>query len=324
MADLTRTNGLVERGWSSLTGVGTRALDEGMPPRLALVFFAFLLNSLAPTGAWIVNYFWAPGGDLMKLVLRLGSLAIVYVMSQAPSDAFLYPIKGRLFTALRWVAPLLVVGSLIQGAILFSGFRGPSAYGNDAIALTHYAAQTALEGENPYTHSNIVTVLNEFQLPSTRTTPLRQGAFAQVYPYPSEEQLEGALAKAQTNPWVSPPEFESKLSYPAGSFLFPAAWLALGFTDLRLFYLTAGVVILVAIYTQVSSRFRPLVILVALANVEFWGHIAGGNIDTLYAMFLILGWMWWRRSRTSAILMGLAAASKQIPWFYILFYLVLV
>jgi uncharacterized membrane protein len=120
-------------------------------------------------------------------------------------------------------------------------------------------------------------------------------------------------------------EFESKLSYPAGSFLFASPFVALGLKDLRYFYLLCVLLVFVVIMWQTPKRLWPLVILVALASLDLWNDVAGGGTAGLYLLFLVLGWILLKKNIwASAAFMGLAATSKQLAWFFVLFYLILV
>jgi hypothetical protein len=194
---------------------------------------------------------------------------------------------------------------------------------NDGTALTHQASEVLLQGENPYTNSSIVNALEDLELPVT-VTPLKQGEFAEVFPYPTEDQVAEIFneAKASGNP--QPVEFESKVSYPAGSFLFHTPFLALGFHDLRLFYLLCALAAAAVIFWKAPRRFRPLVVFAFLVNLILWNSIASGTTDTLYVLFVLLGWILRRRLWLSALFMGLAASTKQVAWLYILFYLILI
>jgi uncharacterized membrane protein len=58
-------------------------------------------------------------------------------------------------------------------------------------------------------------------------------------------------------------------------------------------------------------------------NLMLWNLIGTGTIDTMYVLFVLLGWILRRRLWLSALFMGLAATTKQTAWLFILFYLVL-
>lgn len=98
----------------------------------------------------------------------------------------------------------------------------------------------------------------------------------------------------------------------------------MGLEDVRIFYLLCAVAVAAIIFLWAPPGLRPLVILGFLVNLALWNLIASGTIDTLYALFILLGWMLRSRLWIAAVFMGLAAATKQIAWLYVLFYLILV
>jgi uncharacterized membrane protein len=63
----------------------------------------------------------------------------------------------------------------------------------------------------------------------------------------------------------------------------------------------------------------------ALASLEIWESIASGETGTLAFPFLLGAWLLWRRHLwLSALCMGVAVATKQVAWFFLPFYLILV
>jgi uncharacterized membrane protein len=62
-----------------------------------------------------------------------------------------------------------------------------------------------------------------------------------------------------------------------------------------------------------------------LGSLVIWNGIASGMTGTLYFPFLLLAWVLWRRNLwLSALFMGIAVATKQVAWFFLPFYLVLI
>jgi hypothetical protein len=82
--------------------------------------------------------------------------------------------------------------------------------------------------------ANVVQALMEHKGTYNDVTPLRLGTLSQVFPYPSNSQLE-RIWNPRTSAHV-PVELESRVSYPAGSFLLPAPFIFLGITDIRIVY----------------------------------------------------------------------------------------
>ena len=118
---------------------------------------------------------------------------------------------------------------------LLTSFEGIFGY-NDATALCHQATENLIDGNNPYAKANIVSAMKKFHCSYDKVTPLQQGRFAEVFPYPDPEQLQHLWEEVSENPERIPPELESKLCYPAGCFLLPAPFILLGLNDLRIVY----------------------------------------------------------------------------------------
>ena len=315
-------------------GLIQRLFPPTTPPRLTLFFFAIAVQCLAAIFAGIFMGFESArniGVALCSVVFFLALFVIIFAMAKPALERRLEPWRQKLLTGAKVIVVVLVIAiigeaiiiaPLLSGseeALLFGRWQNPFTT-NDRIALTYQGSQTLLDGENPYTHSNIILAMEQF--PTVDPTPLRQGDFAEVYPYPTEDQIEEALAKARANPEVPPLEFESKITYPAGSFLFQVPFVALGL-DLRWFYLLCTLIMMGVIAWQAPPSLRPLAITGAIVGIIVWTAILGGTMDPLYILFLLLGWTLRRRPWASAIFIGLAAISKQTAWMFIPFYLVL-
>ena len=308
----------------------------GLPPRLLLIVLALGIQVAAHILKWIgeetgYSFFVFP-----SIACWLVWFVIIFLIAKPSVDSLLRPHIKWLRLAAGVIAVSLIMagaGELISLHLLNTGTveanesiqtLNSSLRYNDGTALTHQATEQLLDGVNPYTHANIVQASQDFDLPAEGTTPLKQGAFAEVYPYPTDAQLNEVWSQARAQPDVAPPEFESKVSYPAGSFLFHTPFLALGFKDLRFFYLFCALLTFAIIFWRAPAQLRPIVAIVAVINLELWNGIGAGAIDSLYIMFLFLGWTLRRRLWLSALFMGLAAATKQVAWFFIPFYVILV
>ncbi len=196
---------------------------------------------------------------------------------------------------------------------------------NDATALCHQATENFLEGKNPYAESNIVTAMLEFDVPLNKMTPLRLGIFADSFPYPTNEQMEQLQQRIMDNPENVPVELESCLCYPAGSFLIPALFLMMGISDLRIVYIILMLPVLLYVIWISPARYRLLLSVIMLISLELWNSLASGETGFLIFPFLLLGWVLFNRhSVASAICIGLAATIKQVAWFFIPFYLILI
>lgn len=312
-----------------------KLFPRSLPPRLLLIFFAVIIQ----IGAELLSWFSKNTGNSIAIffavVLWLIWFGLVFLIAKPSIDELLRPYRKVVhFTALALMVILasMIIGEVIGFHLVNRGVLTDNEMAealvstinyNDATALNHQASLLFLKGENPYENSNIVNAVEEFEVPTGYLTPLKQGDFAEVFPYPTEEQLDDALSKAKASGDTPPVEFESKVSYPAGAFLFLVPFVAIGLEDTRWFYLLCAIAIMSVIFWQAPSRLRPLVVAAFLANLAFWNLIVGGTTDTLYVLFVLLGWISRRRLWLSALLMGFAATTKQIAWFIIPFYLVL-
>jgi len=307
-----------------------------MPPRLSLLFLAMPLQILAEVLYWV----YGRGGNLyiigLTTALWLAWFAIILLICIPAVDDWL---RGWL-KKLQWIAAIVIaivaligIVELVGLHLLDTGAVEPTELTeqvtnsfryNDATAISHQASEALLRGENPYLEADIVAALEALNLPPDAVTPLQQGYFADVFPYPTPEQLDEILNQARSSGESPPQEFESKVSYPAGSFLFQTPFLALGLKDLRIFYLICALLAAAVIVWCTPARLRLLVIAAFLSSIVLWNLIATGTTDTLYVLFLLIAWIFRRRLWLSALCMGLAVATKQIAWVYVLFYAILV
>ena len=168
----------------------------------------------------------------------------------------------------------------------------------------------------------MLDVARHFSIQPNWTTPLQRGQFANRIDYPSEVDFQTVLdtdLKAGTAP-----EFESKVSYPALSFLtlVPFAY----FNDMNVlpFYLLSYLVLIGIAWKVARPEMRIWVLLLGLANVSMWASTKGANLDIFYTLLIVLVWLLRDKRWSSAIFLGLALASKQIAWFFIPFYIIMV
>ena len=328
-----------------MTGNGSRLSIAGsylgklfprsLPPRLLLIFFAIIIQIGGEVLSWYAKNTGSPIVISFAVVLWLFWFGLVFLIAKPSIDDTLRPYQKIFHGAAAVIVVVLLLMAIGEGIgvhLVNKGVVKDNAMAttltegfsyNDATALNQQASQTLLKGENPYAKSNIIIAAEEFKVPTSYLTPLKQGAFAEVFPYPTEEQMNVVLSKAKTSTGT-PVEFESKVSYPAGSFLFQAPFVALGLKDTRWFYLLCAIVMVAVIFWKAPSKFRPLVIIAFLTNLAFWNLIGTGQTDTLYLLFILLGWIFRKQLWLSALFMGLAATTKQIAWLFILFYLVLI
>jgi len=270
-------------------------------PRLFLIFFAFGLQILAHILTAFGPQGWQPLFTSFSVILWLIFFAVVFMMAIPAIDRLL----SSYLKHLRRVAIGVGLVLLIMGIVEFVGInllnRGglemegeniemASTYSqdigyNDGTAMIHMAGEKLLEAKNPYTEADLFEAFGKFGLSGESTTPLKDGTFADTFPYPTDEELDRVWQEAMANPDTPPSEFESKLAYPAGSFLFLAPFLAFGLHDLMYFYLLCGLLMFAVIMWQSPRKLWPLVVLVAFASLEMWNDIAFWGIGSLYLLF---------------------------------------
>jgi hypothetical protein len=256
--------------------------------------------------------------------------------------------------AIRWLKPLslslmaiLIAAGIIEFAFAETASRGialPAFAGprtaelmeeqrvnltyNDATALCHQAIENLFEGENPYAEANIVSATLRFNAdnaPWKKTTPIRTGRFADDFPYPGEAELQSVWDDAALSPQTIPPEYESKLNYPAGCFLLAAPFVWLGIGDLRWIYLLAVIAGLAFAVAKAPGNLRLWLIGAALGSLEVWQSAASGETGALVFPFLLGAWLLWKKKLwLSAVCLGIAVATKQTAWFFLPFYLILI
>ena len=212
-----------------------------------------------------------------------------------------------------------IVGGILCIVTIVDCFL-PPLFSNDGTSLDTNAAELLLQGRNPYTDSSMLDVARKFQIHPDWTTPLRQGQFAGRLDYPTSTELQTVLdtdLKAG-----KAPEFESKVSYPALSFLtlVPFIWFK-DYNVLPLYFLSYLLLIAIA-WKAARPELRPWVLLLAMANVPMWSSTYGGNLDIFYVLLIVIAWLLRSHRWRSAIFLGLALASKQIAWFFVPYYLI--
>lgn len=309
-------------------------------PRHLLIFFALGFQIAAHLFLAFSLEVWQSLFTILGILLWLIWFAVVFVMAIPAVDKFLRPyLKHLKWSAIGVCLVLCLIGITeivgihllnsdeleADGGIMEMADTYSQGVGyNDGTAMIHVAGEQLLEAKNPYTEVNLFETIDRFELSLESLTPLKDGEFADVFPYPTDEELHLVWQEAKTNADIPPAEFESKIAYPAGSFLFTTPFLAVGLEDLRYFYLLCALLTFGVIMWQSPRKLRPLVILVAVTSLEMWTDIAFGGTGSLYLLFLLLGWIMLPRNIwLSAVFMGLAVTSKQLAWFFIPFYLVL-
>ncbi len=265
-----------------------------------------------------------PFGTLIPFALIAGSF-IAMAMAFRPTSLKQQALRGH---PRRWQRTILVMTLLVAliGGIFFVYSTIlcflPPEFSNDGTSLDTNAAVLLLQGRNPYTDSNMLDVARHFSIQPNWTTPLQTGEFANQVEYPSMADLQAVLntdLKAGTAP-----EFESKVSYPALSFLTLVPFVYYNDMNVVPFYFLSYLLLIFIGWKVARPEMRIWVLLLGLANISMWSSITGANLDIFYTLLIVLVWLLRDKRWSSALFLGLALATKQIAWFFIPFYLIMV
>ena len=108
-------------------------------------------------------------------------------------------------------------------------------------------------------------------------------------------------------------------------FLLPAPFIWMGISDLRFVYLILLVPALAYVIFRVPGKFRIFFIIALVASLEIWNSIAAGETGLLIFPFILLAWILYKKNLwMSALFMAIAVSTKQITWFLLPFYLILI
>ena len=271
--------------------------------------------------------FLLPWENFIPFGLTLGSF---YMMWRAFRPRTLRQQTQRLEgRPQRWqcvVLTLVLITTLagffvIGWGVVANGLFSTPQYTNDGTSLDENAAMQLLQGHNPYTNSDLVHIARYFRLDPSWTTPLREGQFANRLTYPSQVDVDSVFLTSLKSGHL--PEFESKVSYPALSFLSLVPFVWLGIYNVLPFYALCYVLLVFIGWKLARRELRPWVLLLALANVAMLGSVVGGNLDVLATLLVVVAWLGRERRWLSALMLGLALACKQPTWFFLPFYAVL-
>ncbi len=149
---------------------------------------------------------------------------------------------------------------------------------------------------------------------------MQRGQFANVTVYPTDQQLDATWAVRQRE--GGNVEFVTRPSYPALSFLALVPFVALGI-DTNFVYLACLLAAMAVITWRSPGGLRPFVLTGLLGASCLIAFTIGGSADLLYALPLVIAWIW-RERLAGAVALGSAVAVKQIAWFVLPFYLIAV
>ena len=271
----------------------------------------------------------APGKQLLGIGVFLTlavSLALLLVATRPQLPAW-RALRSRRVQAVVLLLTLAACPTgLMQIGRMATVAFAPPFYPNDGTTLDHYAAQQLLEGHNPYVTTDIVAAIRLYGQDPGHTTALGQGAFASLFPlhYPDGQMLRQVFATEPAGHPGDVQEFESHLSYPALAFLplVPLVWA--GLQTVTPFYVLCLLLLVLLLVLAVPVELRLWVLLLAVADAPLLDATVGGVLDVFYILLLVAACRWWRRPLISTLFLGLAIAAKQIGWFFLPFYALLV
>ena len=202
--------------------------------------------------------------------------------------------------AWRWAAWATALVVLLAFAVwAFLQLYGSAGYGTDEIAFDQYAAHLFIHGLDPYRYSMAPAMMRYHVSPDGFTYKLNGQAV-------------------------------TSLSYPALAFLVYVIPVLLGWGSqaANIVDIGAWVAATALLFWAVPRGMRPLALVLGSLSV-YISYAAGGVTDAVFVPLLmgaVVGWdkaaqsRGWRSWR-SPLLMGLAMAVKQTPWFVMAFLL---
>jgi hypothetical protein len=292
-----------------------------LDPTSNLVLIALIVGSFL--ALWMA--FRQGRTGVVGIVQTCGAVGVVPSADPVPTkdqhDAGMQPSRWQL-----WVYGLCLIFALIGvGAGLVSVVRCfmPMQFANDGTVLDANAAVTLLHGDDPYANPNLgnLNLMHDVSLHAEWTTPLRRGRFAGKLEYPTNEELEAALQSGLKTTHAQ--EFETKVSYPALSFISLVPFVLFNHFNVLPLYILSHLLLIVVAWKYARPELRPWILLLAFANVSMWTATVGETLDMFYISLLALAWLMSHRRGLSLVLLGLAIASKQTAWFFVPFYAIM-
>ena len=281
-----------------------RILDER--PAIALRFMCYLAGLACFSVVSVLQGALAQrAGAVLMVACLITGLVCFYLACRATAPHWLY----RLWRHRHGLLPATVGAALCAAAVSVGALAAmpltvlqPHHYANDAVAATECATHLFLQGHNPYAAFNLGDCFARHGLTGVYTTPLQVGAFAHIRIYPTQPDLLRAFARVQHDHVQHPVMFESFFNYPAGAFLLPAPFAALGWLDLSTFNLLWAILAYGVLMQWAPHGWRPWLLAMACANTALWTNLAGGQSNVLDGFLILTGWATWRRSWLSTML----------------------
>jgi uncharacterized membrane protein len=131
--------------------------------------------------------------------------------------------------------------------------------------------------------------------------------------YPSDDQMDQVWDQRASGIGTND-EFVWRPSYPSLSFLALIPMVAIGW-DTNYLYVACLLVAMALVVARSPRTLRPFFLTALLGAASLAAFTVGGSSDLLYALPLVIAWMY-RDRKWAAVPLGLALATKQIAWFF--------
>ncbi len=316
-----------------------------LTPRISLFFISVILK-LGFTSLTGGPYAVDQGKSVLGIVFWVAWFAMLWLVALPQTDFYLARWGERLKKMSVAVVVLLVLAGLSTAGVfigLKTEFIQPASFGtpvstmlsyfktqprySDGAAMAQQATENFIQGENPYEAANVITAMEQWdgnaaaEGPFVNLTPLQDGRFTEVFPYPTQEELDALWVESQATPDVIPVELESRLTYPAGSFLMAAPFALAGIDSLQVI---VGIFLFLAIafgLWRVPRQSRWIFAIAAAVSLELWiSGLIGLEKRLLVFPFMLAGWLLIpKRPGLAMLLLGIGAATYQTVWFLVPF-----
>ena len=316
---------------------------QQVTPKIALFFISIFLALCGSVLPSLGSFLHIPQLEIGTTIIWACWFGVMFAIAVPTYDSFLRKAMGWLKHVGSTIAITIAVLSVVEItgiAIITTNVQRIESYGGDlsqlaksvihafqpadSDALTKQAVQNLLEGKNPYASSDIITAMGASPDAFDKITPLHTGRFSGSFPYPTADQLRNFWDSALTQPNSPPVEIESKFNYPAGSFLILAPFTAMGIKDIRISFIILALLALAYAAWRINPALRVYFIVAVALSLGTW-NAAGAGVRCLYFPFLLMAWLLIReRLWLSALCMGIAVATKQVAWFFLPFYGILI
>ena len=316
-----------------------------LTPRINLFFISVLLKlgfSTLTGGPYIVSQ----SKSILGIISWIAWFGVLWLVAMPQTDVYLARWNEKLKkVSVAIVLILAIIGLSISGVYIGlktnqihpASFAGPvdSALSyfktqprySDGAAMAEQATTNFIKGENPYAAANIITAMETYDKQDTNNspfvnlTPIQQGRFAEVFPYPTQEQLTTVWDQSKSTPDNVPVELESRLSYPAGSFLIPAPFALAGMNNMQA---VVAIFLIVAIafgLWRVPRKTRLIFAVAAAVSLELWiSGLIGLEKRLIVFPFMMAGWLLISKyPKVAMLLLGIGAATYQTVWFLVPF-----